>query len=200
MDAMRAMLEGNREWAEKMARELPDLFETLGKGQKPEFLWIGCSDSRIPANVITDAPPGSIFVHRNIANQVVPTDTNMLSVLYFALHSLKVKHIIVCGHYDCGGVRAALSDENQGFLEIWLTGLRDQVTKHRAELERVSGKEREYRLAELNVMQQVHKLSNLPFIREVWKSGKYPFIHGVIYDVSNGHLKDLNVTVSGESS
>lgn len=190
------LLNGNKQWVRNTLKTNPTFFEELSKGQNPEFLWIGCADSRVPATEITNMMPGSIFVHRNIANLVIHTDTNMLSVVYYAVKVLKVKHIIVCGHYGCGGVNAAMGNKALGFLDNWLMNIKDVYGDHEAELNGITDQERRSnRLAELNVAAQVKNLAKISFIQEEWASGnEYPYIHGLVYDLHEGLLKDLKVT------
>lgn len=189
------LLQGNKNWVKKMNAEFPDFFEQLSQGQSPQFLWIGCSDSRVPSSQITDALPGSIFVHRNIANMVVHTDLNLLSVINYAVKVLKVKHIIVCGHYGCGGVRAAMSNQHFGFLDNWLAYIKDVYRHNKFELDAITDPEKkEERYVELNVCEQVTNLSMISFIQEEWQTGEYPYIHGWVYGVKDGLIKDLGIT------
>ncbi len=188
--------EGNRKWVERVKAQDPEFFIRSSKGQQPTFLWIGCSDSRVPALTITDAPPGSIFVHRNIANVVVHTDANLLSVVYYAVYYLKVKHIIVCGHYGCGGVQAAMSNKSFGFLDNWLLHLKDVYRLHEEELDSIQDEQQRWdRFVELNVYEQVFNLAKISFIQSAWKQSEYPYIHGWVYDLKTGYLKDLGITV-----
>lgn len=180
-----------------MNREDPEFFSTLARGQKPRYLWIGCSDSRVPANMIADKLPGAIFVHRNIANMVVETDLNLLSVVYYAVHFLEVEHIIVCGHYSCGGIKAALDTKPLGFLDGWVGLIRNVYTKNRKELDAIEDPlERERAFTEINVKQQVKNLSRIQVIRDRWATGDRPAIHGMVYDVADGLLRDLDVNVA----
>ena len=196
MDDLDRLLDNNRAWAARMAEQDPDFFHKLASIQAPEYLWIGCSDSRVPANQITGTLPGSIFVHRNIANLVIHTDMNLLSVLSFAVEVLKVKHIIVCGHYGCGGIAAALSDKKYGLIDNWLRHIRDTYQAHRAEFAGLKTPQaRANRLVEVNVREQVLNLCNTTIIRESWKARRRPHIHGWVYDVHDGKLRDLKVTV-----
>ena len=189
------LLDGNKEWVNRIKEEDPDFFGRLAEGQAPEYLWIGCSDSRVPATEITNSLPGSIFVQRNIANLVVHTDSNLLSVAYFAVHYLKVRHIIVCGHYGCGGIRAAMSNESYGYLDNWLLHLKDVYSSNRSELEGIeSYDERLDRFTELNVMAQVSNLAKLSFIQKARERGGYPQIHGWVYAVGDGLIRDLEVS------
>ena len=193
-ESIKRLLEGNKEWVSRIKDEDPDFFERLAEGQSPEYLWIGCSDSRVPATEITNSVPGSIFVQRNIANLVVHTDSNLLSVAYFAVHYLKVKHIIVCGHYGCGGIKAAMSNESFGYLDNWLLHLKDVYSRNRDILERIeSNEERLDRFTELNVKEQVSNLAKLSFIQKARKKGDYPRLHGWVYSVGDGLIKELKV-------
>jgi carbonic anhydrase len=189
------LLEGNKKWSEEKLKTDPGFFEELTKGQNPEYLWIGCSDSRVPANEITGTQSGSIFVHRNIANVVVHTDMNLLSVLYYAVEVLHVKHVIVCGHYGCGGVIASMSNKDNGFVNNWLRNIKDVYEKHRTELEAIGDmKARENRLVELNVIEQVHNLAKTRIVQRAWKKRELQ-VHGWVYGFNNGIITDLNVMV-----
>ena len=193
MNPYEVLLKENKKWAAKKVSEDPEYFDRLAQLQTPEFLWIGCSDSRVPANEITGTEPGEIFVHRNVANLVINTDVNLLSVLDYAVSHLKVKHVIVCGHYGCGGVIAALSNTDNGFVNNWLRNIKEVYLKHQTELEGISNiKDRENRLVELNVIQQVHNLSKTRIIQKAWKNRELQ-VHGWVYGLHNGILKDLNV-------
>ncbi len=195
MEELSELLDGNQKWAAEITRDKPDFFEKLSKLQTPEYLWIGCSDSRVPANEITGTLPGAIFVHRNIANVVQLTDYNMLSVVFYAVKHLKVKHIIVCGHYGCGGVLAAMSKKSFGFIDGWLSNIKNVQRLHQDQLDALATDElRSDRLVELNVMEGVRALSEISFIQEEWQNGKFPKIHGLVYSLKNGHLHDLGVT------
>lgn len=188
------LLEGNKKFVKTMLEKDPNYFKNLAQGQTPEYLWIGCSDSRVPANEITDTLPGEIFVHRNIANMVVNTDMNLLSVLHYSVKYLKVKHIIVCGHYGCGGVLAAMSNKMFGLIDNWLSNIKDVYRIHQSELDLISDeKKRGQRLVELNVAQQVLNLAKVSIIQEAWKEGQYPVLHGWVYDLEDGIIKDLNI-------
>lgn len=193
------LLRGNVQWVKNTLKVDPGFFDKLSQGQAPQFLWIGCSDSRVPATEITNAMPGSIFVQRNIANMVVHTDTNLLSVVHYAVKVLKVKHIIVCGHYGCGGVKAAMSNEDFGFLNNWLLHIKDVYRMHEKELDSITDEtERFDRFVELNVVEQVHDLMKISFIQEEWKNGEFPHVHGWVYSLKDGLIKDLDV--SGNSN
>jgi carbonic anhydrase len=191
------LINGNREWVKEVLEKDPQFFDRLADGQSPQFLWIGCSDSRVPATEITKTQPGSIFVHRNIANVVVHTDANLLSVAYYAVMVLKIKHIIVCGHYGCGGILASMSNTYHGFIDNWLTHIKDVYRLHHKELDAIKEPElKADRLVELNVIEQVYNLSKVNFIQKKWDLGEELHIHGWVYKVNDGLIKDLNVTVS----
>ncbi len=201
MEDINELLDGNRAWANSITKINPDFFGKLAELQTPDYLWIGCSDSRVPATEITGTLPGAIFVHRNIANVVQLTDYNMLSVLYYAVKNLKVKHIIVCGHYGCGGVLAAMSHKSFGFIDGWLSNIKNVQRLHQDQLDELETEEkRADRLVELNVMEGVRALSNVSFIQEEWKNGKSPKIHGWVYSLKNGLLKDMGVTADCQDS
>lgn len=183
----------NKAWAQEKVEEDPDFFKRLASLQTPEFLWIGCSDSRVPANEITGTSPGEIFVHRNIANMVVHTDTNLFSVLDYAVTHLKVKHIIVCGHYGCGGVKAAMSnhDFNQ-ILNMWLRNIKDVYRTHQAELDSIADDDKKYdRLTELNVMEQVLHLAKTSVVQRAWKNRQAPDLHGWVYGLKDGIINPV---------
>ncbi len=191
------LIEGNRQWAASVTEQDPEFFANLAKQQAPEFLWIGCSDSRVPANQIIGVQPGEVFVHRNIANVVVHTDFNCLSVIEFAVAVLKVKHVIVCGHYGCGGVRAASQHHHLGLIDNWLRHIRDVRRKHEAALRAATDDaQRVDRLCELNVVEQVNNVCHTSVIQEAWERGQPLAVHGWIYSIQNGLLQDLNVTIS----
>ena len=190
---MERIFEGNRKWVAQKLSEDPAYFEKLAQGQKPEYLFIGCSDSRVPANEISGTQPGEMFVHRNIANMVVHTDINMLSVLQYAVEVLRVRHVIVCGHYGCGGVLAAMSDQQFGLIDNWLTNIKDVMRLHEVEFLRLKEEEaRARRLVELNVIEQVRNLAKTSIIQNAMKTANPPQLHGLVYDISEGHLIDLN--------
>lgn len=191
----RKLLEGNKKFVSEKLSTDPEFFKRLAQQQTPEFLWIGCSDSRVPANEITGTDPGEIFVHRNIANMVVHTDVNMLSVLQYAIEVLHVKHIIVCGHYGCGGVLTAMSKTSMGLVNTWLRNIKEVYAKHSTELMAIENmKERADRLVELNVVEQVKNLAKTAFVQEAWKTRAVQ-IHGWVYGLDSGIIKDLNVKV-----
>lgn len=197
MELYKKFLENNRNWVNKMIGQDPTYFSKLAEGQKPPLLWIGCADSRVPANEIIGAAPGEVFVHRNIANMVVHTDMNMLSVLDYAVNVLEVQHVIVCGHYGCGGVRAAMSNQQFGLLDNWIRHIKDVYRLHQEELEAIQDfEEREHRFIELNIIEQVYDLSKTSIIQNSWSKRKIPYIHGWVYDIRNGIIKDLEVSVN----
>lgn len=196
-DTIKGLLEGNVSWVKNTIKHTPDFFKKLAEGQSPKFLWIGCSDSRVPATEITNALPGSIFVQRNIANMVVHTDSNLLSVVNYAVKVLKVKHIIVCGHYGCGGVEAAMSNNKYGFLDNWLMHIKDVYRLHQKELDAIEDKQTRFdKYVELNIQEQVANLAKVSFIQEEWDEGEFPYIHGWVYSLKDGLLKDLEVSVN----
>ena len=193
MHSYEKLLLENKAWAAEKLSDDPDYFERLAHIQTPEFLWIGCSDSRVPANEITGTQPGEIFVHRNIANMVINTDVNLLAVLDYAVTHLKVKHIIVCGHYGCGGVRAAMTKSDfKPVLNMWLRNIKDVIRHHRDELEAISSEEqRSDRLVELNVVEQVYNLAKTTIIQRCWKKEQRPDLHGWVYGLKDGLIKPV---------
>lgn len=191
MKTLKHLFEQNQEWAAAISRENPSFFSDLAAQQTPEYLWIGCSDSRVPANQIIDLSPGEVFVHRNIANLVVHTDLNCLSVMHFAVEVLKVKHIIVCGHYGCGGVRAALENKDHGIIDHWLRHIRDVGRLNADKLKDLDEDHKTDLLCELNVIEQVSNVCNSPVVKKAWSEGHELFVHGWIYNIENGLLKDL---------
>jgi len=200
MEEYQKLLLQNRAWVEQKKREQPQFFEKLAIVQTPKFLWIGCSDSRVPANEITGTEPGEIFEHRNIANMVVHTDMNMLSVLDYAVNVLEVKHVIVCGHYGCGGVRAALTNKQFGIIDNWIRHIKDVYRLNQEELDAIKDPvQKERRFIELNVVEQVYDLSKTSIIQNAWQRFKRPYIHGWVYDIGNGEIKDLNISLSHDS-
>lgn len=193
------LLDHNIRWATAKVREDPDYFRRLSALQRPEYLWIGCSDSRVPANVITGLEPGEVFVHRNVANLVHRGDLNLLSVLEFAVETLEVKHIIVCGHYGCGGVRAAMDGHRHGIIDHWLQPVRDIADQHAENLAAVLDPDtRLNRLCELSIAAQVEGLSRTPIIQSAWGRGKRLSIHGWIYGLNDGLIRDLECGCSGD--
>ncbi|WP_285535387.1 carbonate dehydratase [Brucella sp. NBRC 12950] len=192
------LFDHNRQWAAERKREDPGYFRRLSAMQRPEYLWIGCSDSRVPANVVTGLQPGEVFVHRNVANLVHRADLNLLSVLEFAVEALEIKHIIVCGHYGCGGVRAAMDGYRHGIIDHWLQPVRDIAQASKTELEAITDQEeRLNRLCELTVVSQVQSLSRTPVLQSAWKDGKSVAIHGWIYGLKDGLLRDLGCNCTG---
>lgn len=186
------LLKNNKEWAEETVKKDPDFFHRLANVQKPEFLWIGCSDSRVPADRITGTQPGEIFVHRNIANMVVHTDLNLLSVLEYAVNHLKVKHVIVCGHYGCGGVKAAMTRHNLGIINKWVRNIKDVYRIHRDEINyQTKEAEQLNRLIELNVQEQVLNLAKTSIIQKCWKEEQRPYLHGWVYGLEDGLIKPI---------
>lgn len=192
------LFEQNKIWAEQIEHEHPGFFEELSKQQNPKFLWIGCSDSRVPANQIVNLKPGEVFVHRNIANQVLSNDFNCMSVVQFAIEVLEVEDIIVCGHYGCGGVNAALTRNAHGLVDYWIWNIRNIKNKYSDFFNSLNKSETADKLCELNVIEQVHNLANTKPLKEAWDNKKNINIHGFIYGLNNGFLKNLNTTVSSE--
>ena len=200
MRVLNQLFEKNRAWAANITREDPDFFTRLARQQAPEYLWIGCSDSRVPANQIVGLLPGEMFVHRNVANVVVHTDLNCLSVMQFAVEVLKVKHIIVCGHYGCGGVLAALRDDKLGLVDNWLRHVQDVRAQHRAELDALeTDEQRHARLCELNVIEQVAHVCQTTVVRDAWLRGQALAVHGWIYGLRDGLLRDLEMCVTAQA-
>jgi carbonic anhydrase len=200
MRALGRLFANNRAWAEGATRREPDFFARLASQQAPQYLWIGCSDSRVPANQIVGLMPGEMFVHRNVANVVVHSDLDCLSTLQFAVEVLKVGHVIVCGHYGCGGVLAALRDERLGLVDNWLRHVQDVRSKHAAQLDRLLDERQRYdRLCELNVVEQVVNVCRTTVVREAWARGQALAVHGWIYGIDKGLLRDLAMCVASES-
>jgi carbonic anhydrase len=199
MRILSQLFANNRAWAEEMIARDPDFFRRLSRQQTPQYLWIGCSDSRVPANQIVGLLPGEMFVHRNVANLVVHTDLNCLSAIQFAVEVLRVSHIIVCGHYGCGGILASLRDDKLGLIDNWLRHVQDVRLKYRDELGALETEaERHDRLCELNVMEQVVNVSRTTVVREAWARGQKLAVHGWIYNLSDGLLRDLGMCVTAE--
>jgi carbonic anhydrase len=191
----------NRRWAAAKLSVDPGFFKRLEGQQTPEYLWIGCSDSRVPANEIVDLDPGELFVHRNVANLAPPQDANYLSVLQFAIDVLKVKHVMVVGHYGCGGVAAAVDGQRRGLVDHWLHPIREVYADHRCELEAIEdGRPRMDRLCELNVIRQVRNVASDVFVQDAWARGQEVNVHGWVYSIANGLITDLNVTVAGQAA
>ena len=198
MSSLEYLLERNRAWSDRVTREDPGFFSQLSGQQAPEFLWIGCSDSRVPANQIVDMVPGEVFVHRNIANVVVHTDLNCLSVIQFAVDVLKVKHILVVGHYGCGGVHAALTGQRLGLADNWIRHVADVADKHRHCLHEVPDLQAKHdRLCELNVIEQVVNVSQTTIVQDAWSRGQDVTVHGWVYSLINGRVHDLGIDVEG---
>jgi len=192
MDGYKRLLESNRRWVTERLAEREDFFTRHEGAQHPEYVWIGCSDSRVPAETLTGCQPGELFVHRNVANQVVHTDLNMLTVIFYAVEQLKVRHIIVCGHYGCGGVKAAMSRTDFGLINRWLQNIKDCAERHGPELAALPDEEaRSRRLIELNVVEQVDHLSKTSVVQNAWKREGRPWLHGWVYDMRAGLLREL---------
>ena len=197
MSLLNDLLKQNKNWAKRIAEEDPNFFQQLSNQQKPEILWIGCSDSRVPATEIIDVLPGTVFVHRNISNLVIHTDLNCLSVIQYAVDVLKVKHIIVCGHYGCGGIAAALENRSHGLIDNWLRHIKDIYRIHEKTLNAVpEGGKRINRLCELNVIEQVNNICHTTLLQHAWEKGQSISVHGWIYDTSDGILRDLDICIS----
>lgn len=197
---MKDIFEGNKAWVEETLAKDPAFFDNLSKGQTPEYLWIGCSDSRVPANEIVNMPPGSIFVQRNIANQVINSDMNLLSVVYYAVKYLKVRHILVVGHYGCGGVAAAMSNKSFGFLDNWLVSIKNVYMKYQQELDNIQSEEsRVDRLVELNSIEQARNMAKISFIQEEWQNGNPLEIHAMVYSLKDGMLRDLEMSFNNSN-
>ncbi len=193
MSDIQKIIEGNRQWAERTRTHAPDFFAAIAQQQSPDYLWIGCSDSRVPANEIVDMLPGDIFVHRNVSNLVLHSDMNCLSVVQYAVQVLKVKQIMVVGHYGCGGVKAALEDTPLGLIGNWLRHIRDVAMKHKAILSRCTTEENLLdRLCELNVLEQSYNLCNTTMVQEAWRSGQQLEVNGLVYGLDDGLLQELN--------
>jgi carbonic anhydrase len=195
------LLENNKKWVEKNLEKDPEFFNRLADGQKPPVLWIGCSDSRVPANEIIGAAPGEVFVHRNIANMVVHSDMSMLSVLDYAVNVLKVRHVIICGHYGCGGVQAAMTNKHFGLIDNWIRHIKDVYRFHQDELNAIEDeKQRFNRFVELNVVEQVCDIAKTSIVQSAWESGQQLHIHGWVYDVRDGLINDMNITIKNNES
>jgi len=200
MSSITHLFKNNREWVDAINKEDPNFFTVLSEQQKPEYLWIGCADSRVSANELLGLAPGEVFVHRNIANQVIHTDLNCLSVIQYAVDVLKVKHIIVCGHYGCGGIEAIINNENHGLIDNWLHHIKDTCRYYKKRLMSVSGKEEKSDLlCELNVMEQVANVGNTTVLKNAWMRNQDVEVHGVVYNLKDGLLKDLDISISAIS-
>lgn len=192
----KSLLDNNKEWVAKNLDQDPNFFKNLATGQQPPLLWIGCADSRVPANEIIGAQPGEVFVHRNIANMVIHTDMSMLSVLDYAVNVLKVKHIIVCGHYGCGGVQAALGSDHIGLIDNWIRHIKDVYRLHNTELDSITDEKKRFdRFVEINVLEQVLDLGKTSIIQNAWRNEQPLHIHGWVYDVADGIIRDLDITL-----
>ncbi len=200
MQVLKDIFDKNKKWAQKIKEADPDFFKKLSKQQNPQYLWIGCSDSRVPANEIMGLLPGEIFVHRNIANLVIHTDLNCLSVIQYAVEVLKVKHIIVCGHYDCGGIKAAFNANEHGLIDNWLRNIKDIHRFYESKIDALDKKEDKINLlCELNVIEQVANICHTTIVQSAWKSGQKLTVHGWIYSIEDGILKDLNVCITSKN-
>jgi len=198
-DFYKQILENNKEWVERQLATDPEYFKDLSKGQNPPLLWIGCSDSRVPANQIIGAKPGEVFVHRNIANMVIHSDMNMLSVLDYAVNVLKVKHVIVCGHYGCGGVKAAMGNLSIGIIDNWIRHIKDIYRLHGEYLDSIPDEEERFnRFVEVNVKEQVFDLAKTSIVQGAWKHGQELTLHGWVYGLNSGYVTDLNVNLSSD--
>lgn len=194
-DETQRLFDNNRQWAARIEKDDPGFFERLAQQQKPKYLWIGCSDSRVPANQLTGLLPGELFVHRNVANVVLQTDLNAMSVVDFAIRTLQVRHVIVCGHYGCGGVKAAMGNETEGVIDHWLSGIRDLWQQHAPDLAGLDDDAAHARLCELNVRAQVKSLCETTVVKQAWQRGQPIDVHGWIYGLEDGLLRDLGVRV-----
>lgn len=198
-DFYKKILDNNKQWVEEQLQIDPDYFKDLAKGQQPPLLWIGCSDSRVPANEIIGAKPGEVFVHRNIANMVIHSDMNMLSVLDYSVNVLKVKHVIVCGHYGCGGVKAALGNQSVGIIDNWIRHIKDVYRLHHIYLDSIIDEtERFNKFVEINVKEQVYDLAKTSIVQSAWKNGQDLSIHGWVYGLNSGFVTDLGVNFSSD--
>lgn len=196
-DFYKKILENNKEWVESQLAIDPNYFKDLSQGQNPPLLWIGCSDSRVPANEIIGAKPGEVFVHRNIANMVIHSDMNMLSVLDYAVNVLKVKHVIVCGHYGCGGVKAAMTNGSFGIIDNWIRHIKDVYRLNKKELGDIHDEDKRFnRFVEINVKEQVSDLAKTSIVQTAWKSGQELTLHGWVYGLNSGYVTDLEVNYS----
>jgi len=198
LNTLKYLIERNLAWATSVREKDPDFFTNLSRQQSPEYLWIGCSDSRVPANQIVSLPPGEVFVHRNIANVVVHTDLNCLSVIQYAVEVLKVKHIIVCGHYGCGGIQAAMENEQHGLIDNWLRHVKDVARFNTEKLKELKNEDKFDALCELNVVEQVTNVCNTTIVQKAWENDVELSIHGWIYNIENGILKELTASVNSK--
>jgi carbonic anhydrase len=200
MKEIERLIANNRAWSETITKDDPAFFERLAQAQKPRFLWIGCSDSRVPAERLTGMEPGELFVHRNVANLVIHTDLNCLSVVQYAIDVLQVEHVIICGHYGCGGVAAAVENPELGLINNWLLHIRDLWYKHSGLLSELPPDERLDTLCEINVVEQVYNLGHSTIMQGAWKRGQKVMLHGWVYGLQNGQLNDLNVTAANRET
>jgi len=201
MSTIKHLFDNNKQWADKITAQQPEFFKNLSEQQSPQYLWIGCSDSRVPANELLGMQPGEVFVHRNIANQVIHTDLNCLSVIQYAVDVLKVKDIIVCGHYGCGGVIASLEEQSHGLIDNWLRHIKDVYRFHQQQLDQVTDKKQKVNLlCELNVIEQVANVCNTTVLRNAWLAEQDVTVHGLVYNLHDGILKDLQVSVNSNKA
>lgn len=192
----KTLLENNKKWVSSKLSEDENYFKKLEEGQRPPVLWIGCSDSRVPANEIIGAEAGEVFVHRNIANMVVHSDMNMLSVLDYGVHKLKVKHVIVCGHYGCGGIKAAMKNDSYGLVDNWIRHIKDTYRFRKEELDKIEDEQARFdRFVEVNVMEQVYDLAKTSIVQTAWESGQELYLHGWVYNFGTGFVKELNTNI-----
>ena len=199
MKDYRKLLLNNKAWASARLEVDEHYFDDLSKGQSPLFLWIGCADSRVPAEEITHADPGEIFVHRNVANMVVHTDMNLLSVLQYAVEVLKIKHIIICGHYNCGGVKAAMTNKDFGLINKWLRNIKEVYEKHYDELHAIENEQSRFNaMVELNVKEQIQNLAKTSIVQKAWKNSQLPHLHGWVFDIHKGEIKEVVNISAGE--
>ncbi|MCP3659076.1 MAG: carbonate dehydratase [Bacteroidetes bacterium] len=199
MSIINKLLENNKQWAEEIKQKDPNFFLKLSKQQKPNYLWIGCSDSRVPANQIVGLLPGELFVHRNIGNQVIYSDLNCLSVIHFAVEVLKIKNIIICGHYGCGAIEAAIENKNNGFIDNWLKHIKDLIHLHKNKLDNKDLESKTKILCELNVREQVINIGHNPLIQKNWEQGNDIKIYGLIYDIKDGTLRKIIEEISNNN-
>ncbi|MFD1315037.1 carbonate dehydratase [Namhaeicola litoreus] len=198
-DFYQSLLDNNKQWVQEKLNLDPEFFKRLAEGQKPPLLWIGCADSRVPANEIIGAQAGEVFVHRNIANMVIHTDMNMLSVLDYAVNVLEVKHIIVCGHYGCGGVKAAMGNHSYGIIDNWIRHLKDVYRFHQKDLDAIKDEQKKFnRFVELNVKEQVYDLAKTSIVQNAWRKGQFLAIHGWVYDLNDGIIQDLGINFTDD--
>ncbi|RMX05641.1 carbonate dehydratase [Corticibacter populi] len=200
MPTLKQLFENNRNWAATVEREKPGFFTRLQAQQNPKYMWIGCSDSRVPANQITGLDPGEVFVHRNVANVVVPTDLNCLSTIQYAVDQLKIEHLMVVGHYGCGGVYAALNDQRAGLVDNWLRHVKDVRDRHRGILDQIPAEQRHAALCELNAIEQVVNVAHTTVVQDAWDQGQKLILHGWCYHLTNGLITDLEMTITGKDA